>query len=81
MSNAYKDRMDWRANISDIDNLYDVDPAQMLVFLRHQFLVSAKDMACDEEEWSDMGQDCAKAAESLQDALDALMPDQEWLRE
>jgi len=63
-------RKDWRADVSKIDNLYDVDPMCMMVFLRHQFLLTAKDMADDD---TDFGDQCCEVAEAIQSAIEAQM--------
>lgn len=59
---------DWRADMSKIDNLYDCDPCCLLVFLRHQYLETAKDMADDDTDFGDM---CCEVAEAIQEAIDA----------
>lgn len=70
---------DWRNDISDVDNLLDVDPAQILVSLRHMYLTSAKDML-DDESWGDMGEECCSVAEVLHEALELQFNDLDRLR-
>lgn len=70
---------DWRTDISGIDHLYDVDPAHILVALRHMYLTSAKDML-DDASWNDMGEECCTVAESLHEALELQFKDLERLR-
>ncbi len=70
--------LDWRANISDVDSLYDLDPGQVLVFLRHQYLDTAKDMLKDN--WDGLGQECCQVAEAIESALEAQVEDLEDLR-
>lgn len=33
----------WRANIKDVNNLYDIDQTDLLIHLRHVYLEIAKD--------------------------------------
>ena len=60
---------DWRADMSEIDNLYDCDPVQLLIFLRHQYLLCAKDMLDDD--WDGLGNEVCEVVESLQAAIEA----------
>ena len=60
---------DCRNDISGIDNLIDLDPVQVLIFLRHQYLVTAKSML-DDEEWEDIGLETCQVAEALQAAIE-----------
>ena len=34
---------DWRSNLTQVDSLYDLDPAQTLVAFRHMYLETCKD--------------------------------------
>lgn len=34
----------WRANIKDVNNLYDIDPTDLLIHIRHSYLECAKDL-------------------------------------
>jgi hypothetical protein len=70
---------DWRNDISGIDNLLDIDPAQLLVALRHNYLSAAKDML-DNESWDDMGEECCAVAETLHAALELQFKDLDHLR-
>jgi len=66
---------DWRANIKNIDNLYDLDPVQIMVFLRHQYLESAKDLTSHGNEEDDVafGFIACDVVESLQFAIEQQM--------
>lgn len=70
---------DWRNDISEINNLLDLDPVQVLISFRHQYLASAKDML-DDESWNDMGLEACEVAEALQAAIEVQFFDQEELR-
>jgi hypothetical protein len=60
---------DWREDISDINSLYDIDPLQMMIFLRHQYILVAKDMLDDD--WEGMGLEACQVAEALETAIEA----------
>lgn len=40
----------WREDITGMTSLYDVDPIQLLIFLRHQYLVGAYNSADFDDE-------------------------------
>ena len=69
---------DWRNDISGIDNLMDIDPVQILISLRHQYLVTAKDMLDDD--WDELGLETCQVVEALQSALEVQFFSQECLR-
>lgn len=73
-----KNNKDWRAEIKDIDNLYDIDPLQIMIFIRHQYLQTAKDMLNDD--WDGLGIETCQVAESLQLGLEAQVDDLELFR-
>jgi len=64
---------DWRANISDHDSLYDLDPVQIMILLRHQYLEAAKDLTPDDNDPRDQrtGDMACVVAEALQEAIEA----------
>lgn len=35
---------DWRSKISEFDTLDDLDPLELTIYLRHQYLKAAKDL-------------------------------------
>lgn len=63
---------DWRANVRNHDTLYDLDPLEVMVLLRHQYLESAKDLLSPKRTGEDVeyGLRFAKIAELLQDAIE-----------
>lgn len=66
---------DWRADIRDIASLDDVDPGEMMIYLRHQFLTSAKDLLkSHHKDDREMGNYCSEVAERLQDTIDFFLP-------
>jgi hypothetical protein len=62
-------KYDWRADIKGIDYLYDVDPLQQMIFLRHQYLLTSKDMMSDD--WNGQGLEACKVVEALEAAIEA----------
>jgi len=60
---------DWREDISGLDSLYDIDPLQMMIFLRHQYILTAKDMLDDD--WECMGVEACQVVEALEAAIEA----------
>lgn len=63
---------DWRANIGDIDSLYDVDYIEMMIFLRHQYLLAAKDMMVNaDHDGLGLTDDCVRVAMSLDVAIES----------
>ncbi len=58
---------DWRTDISGHDSLYDLDPAQVMIQFRHQYLSSAKDLMFDDPSFSD---NFCMVAEHLQAAIE-----------
>ena len=55
---------DWRADIKGHDTLYDIDPVEMMVFIRHEYLTCAYDLINSEH-----ADDRAMAEESLDVAI------------
>lgn len=66
---------DWRADLSDCSNLYDIDPLSNMIFLRHQYLETAKDLLKNQEDWDGMGQASIKVAEHIQEAIEEQVKD------
>ena len=65
--------MDWRANIKEHDTLDDCDPVEIMIYLRHQFLVSAKDLVKSKyEDERYFAHTCSRAAENLQKAIEVM---------
>ena len=67
-------QLDWRADISGCESLYDVDIYEMLIFLRHQYLESARDLILrNNKDRGDVetGHRYCEVAEALQQAFEA----------
>ena len=62
---------DWRADIKGHDTLYDLDPMEVMVFHRHQYLQTAYDL-CGREDAGDnaMGEHALSVALILQEAIE-----------
>lgn len=62
---------DWRADISEVSSLYDVDMIEMMIFLRHQYLSAAKNMV-RHPDCNGLGEseECIGAAMSLDLAIE-----------
>ena len=66
---------DWRTDISDFDSLNDLDPYELLVYLRHMYLVTAKNLMNSwHEDDRRIGHDCSAVAENIQSAIEAVYP-------
>ena len=67
---------DWRADITGHDTLDDLDSIEVMTYLRHQYLISAKDLVKDiPQRCRDdlmIGIRCSVAAESLQLAIETM---------
>lgn len=37
-------KIDWRTNLSEVSSLADLDPSEVMVYFRHQYLDAAKDL-------------------------------------
>lgn len=62
---------DWRADIRLINNLYDIDPWEQMIFLRHQYLLFAKDLInSDDIGDQELGEECCEVAEALELAIE-----------
>ena len=72
---------DWRRNIKDIDDLNDIDPLDMLIVLRHNFLECAKDLYCERDDVDfEIGQEALLLAENCQASIDMMCNnDMAWL--
>lgn len=64
-------KKDWRQDISDHDTLYDLDPVEVMVFMRHQYLETAKDLldSKDMDEYNMAIYSC-KVAELMEEAIE-----------
>jgi hypothetical protein len=68
---------DWRDNIKGIDSLSDLDPTEVMIYLRHQYLETAKDLIlCKGAGAGDIefGNMSLNAALGMQQAIDELDP-------
>lgn len=62
---------DWRANIADCKSLDDLDPVEVMIYLRHQMLCAAKDLVkSSNKEDNKIGINCSMTAESLHQAIE-----------
>jgi hypothetical protein len=62
---------EWRSNVKNIDSLWDIDPVQMLIFLRHQYLLTAKESTDWDDNWEEVEEQAIKTVDALQMALEA----------
>ncbi len=62
---------DWRENIQGHSSLYDLDPREVLVFIRHQYLLTAINLhnSADTNERL-FAEECCKVAEAIEDAIE-----------
>jgi len=64
-------KRDWRSDITGFDSLDDLDPIEVMVFQRHQFLSCAKDLMYDDPTFAD---NQLIAALCLQEAIECQLP-------
>jgi hypothetical protein len=63
--------MDWRANIKDHNTLDDLNPIELMIYLRHQYLESAKDLIkSNHKDDVSYGIQCSMTAENIQHAIE-----------
>jgi hypothetical protein len=66
-------KVDWRSDIAGLSSLDDCDPVELMIYLRHQFLLSAKDLVKSKhEDEVDFAKQCSMTAENLQKAIEVM---------
>ena len=60
------------ADIKNFDSLDDIDPMELMIYVRNQFLTAAKDLTVKTKHQDDkaFGEVCCNIAEKLQEAID-----------
>jgi len=62
---------DWRADIKKQNSLNDLDPREVMVFMRHYYMDRAKDLIKSSFlEDQNIGLECAQIAEALEFAIE-----------
>lgn len=61
--------MDWLSDISKLSSLDDINPLNMMIYLRHQYLTSAKSLIKNYDTIK-YAIACSEAAENIQSALE-----------
>ena len=64
-------KKDWRADIRKLNTLHDLDPREVMVFMRHHYMDSAKSLIKSSFlEDQNIGLSCSEVAEALEFAIE-----------